>query len=968
MMGSAKRLAILPALLCIAAWAFAGQVKVLDDFEAGRIRWRGSFQGSIVSQYATHGEKAFKVVFESGVKYPGIEAAKIDRDWRGYDTLRMDVFNPQGVPVDVTIRIDDDKSTGYSSRYNGGFLLVNGQTFVAIPLDDLRAGDRTLDLSKIRLFMIFMSSPDRNVTLYFDNIRLTRGTEPPEAKGRKIASGPTSGEVRALGEKAIAARRRLKALINVANERGFGTLEANIALVTAELGLDVRPKLRWFANRKAELYDYVCRSCGASYDILKAQMEGGKPTCHVPPIYNTAALEFAGAHLVEKETPGPAGRKAPVLLFSMLYHKEGPLCEYFTPIDYFVHTHSFAGASRYDVEKTPLYAAFHKYPDTHRVWNDDEGWCGHIVRDASSLGGAKEPVVVCLESPHTKTAISKYVFDNAARWKDNPHIHVNILGGELSYICYCKRTLDMFRAWLKDKYGRVERLNSVWGTGFKSFDDIVVMPNAKQAADNRARWFDWQSFNCRRFVDHAVWVKSVVRSVDSRVGVSVGAVAYSFKSSFGRSGVDEENLIRRVDDVVLNEGGRSTITTDLLWSLADGKKPMLDFEYHGDVAGILPHFLHGNTAMAMWYWPDKPAVEFPQFNRTALPFSWEIPLSDVAECLKIALDVRKLGPQIAAFPAAPAQMAILYSRASMLQAEPDFLQVTDTPYTMETKRVYDAMLGLDAPVRFVSSLQVREGKLDRYRLVVVPAAKYVFDDVAEAVFKFVRDGGTVIMTPESFLFDEYAHKRPHLKKLGITIKGRQTPEFASGALQRHEYLQELVRKASARDLPRRQIRVVAGNILPGGTLLEGAGVFQHIESSGKAVVIARTAKGEPAILEVPLGKGRVYYLAIGLAGQSFNTFADAVAEKAGTSRPVRFFLAGGGRDWRIEGRAVKTAGGTLLYIVNHAKEPLNVRVRLPYKAAAVLDLRDTWRGVDLSSIPVAPGRTRILAVKKESLP
>ncbi|MCD6405670.1 MAG: beta-galactosidase trimerization domain-containing protein [Planctomycetes bacterium] len=966
-MGHAKRLAVLPAVLYIAAWAFAGEVKVLDDFEDGRIKWRGSFRGSIVAQYATHGEKAFKVVFESGVKYPGIEAAKIDSNWRGYDALRMDVFNPQGAPIGVTVRIDDDRSTGYFSRYNGEFLLVNGQTFVEIPLGRLRAGDRALDLSKIRLFMIFMSSPDRDVTLYFDNLRLTKGSEPPEAAGREILSGPESGEVKALGEEAIAERRRLEALIDVANERGFGTLEANIALITADLGLDARPKLKWFAGREAELYDYVRRSCETAYDVLKARMEGRKPTCHVPPIYNTAALEFAGAHFAEKETHGPSAHKAPVLLFSMLYHKKGPLCEYFTPIDYFAHTHSFAGASRYDAERTPLYKAFHKYADTHRVWNDDEGWCGHIVRDVSSLGGGKEPLVVCLESPHTKDAIRKYILDNAAAWKDNPHVHANILGGELSYICYCRRTLDMFRAWLKEKHGRIEHLNDIWGTGFKSFGDIVVMPNAKQAADNRARWFDWQAFNCRRFVDHAAWAKSVIREVDTRVGVSVGAVAYSFKSGFGRSGVDEENLIRRVDDVILNEGGRSTITTDLLWSLADGKKPMLDFEYHGDVGGILPHFIHGNTAMAMWYWPDKPSTDFPHFNRTALPFSWEIPLSDVAECLKIALDVRRLGSRIAAFPAVRSQMAILYSRASMLQAEPEFLQVTDTPYTMETKRVYDAMLGLDAPVRFVSSLQVREGNLGRYRLIVVPAAKYVFDDVAEAVFKFVRDGGTVIMTPESFLFDEYARKRPHLERMGITITGREMPEFALGERRRHEYLQEFIRRASARDLPRRRIEVVAGDVLPGGTVLQGAGVFQRVESSDKAVVIARTAEGEPAVLEVPLGKGRIYYLAIGLVGESFNAFANAAAETAGVGRPVRFALAGGGRDWRIEGRAVETAGGTLLYIVNHANEPLDVRVRLPYEAAAVIDLRDTWREVDLSSIPVAPGRTRILAATKEPL-
>ena len=955
---------VLLAPRCLAAGGAApGSVKVLDDYESGRIKWTGDYQGAIVEEYATHGSHALSVLFQKSVEYSGITAAEIDLDWGGYDTLKVDVYNPQVTPVNLTVRIDDDESTGYSSRYNGEFLLANGQTFLEIPFSKIRGSDRPLDFSHVKLFTMFMPAPTRDATLYFDNIRLTRGEEPPETRGRVIASpAEDTPEIKALGEKAAAARSRLAAAISLAHERRLGTLEANIALVTADLGLDVRPKLKWYENRKGELYDYVLDSCDAAYAALEDALAGRRAIAPVPPIYDSRSLRTRGPWFTPR---GSAAAGAPVLIFSMLYERTGPLCEYFTPIDYFANTHSFAGASRYDVEETPLYKAFKEYPDTRRVWNADEGWCGHIVRDSASMGGGSAPVVVCLESPRTRDAIAEYIRRDSRKWKDDPSVRVNVMGGELSYICYCKYTLDMFRAFLQDKYREISDLNSVWGTSLASFGEIDTMPNAGQAGENRARWYDWQVFNCYRFVEHAKWAKGIIRAVAPDMPVSVGSVSYSLRADFGRSGADEENLIRQVDDVVSNEAGPSTITTDLLRSLCEGAKPIVDFEYHGDVAGILPHFLHGDAGLAMWWWPDAPDPEFPQFNETALPYSWNIPLPDVAEALKIALDVRRIGEQVAAFAESPAEIAILYSRASMLQVPPEFASATDTPYTLELKRAYSAALGLDAPVRFISSLQVEEGKLSDVKLLIVPAAAYAFDAEAEAIMKFVQSGGSAVVIPDSLMFDEYARPRPRLAALGVSVAGAQEPSYTVGAAKRNAFLQGLERETSA---AAHGVFMAFGKtgVLPEGAVLEGAGVFQSLSLSGDARATAMTADGAPALVEIPRGKGMVYYLAVPLVPESLNTLLDAVAERAGVTRAVRFALSSGGRDWRIEARAVEAASAMLFYVTNRLDKPATVSVSLPFEPGDAIDLRDPWREVNVARIEVAPGRTRICAVRQKA--
>ena len=681
---------LLSPLLALAAFlvlspcvlAAEPKVKLLDDFESGAINWTGDYRGSIVSEYATHGEKAFKVTFPKGVDYPTIVASKVDLDWSGYDTLKMDVYNPQGRPVGFVIRIDDDKSgPTYASRYNGEILLVNGQTHLEIPFDRIKASDRPIDVAKIKLFEIFMDRPAEDTVLYFDNIRVTAGRRGArQDEGRDFAMGDVTPEIKAARDKAEAARVRLQAIIDAATKRGFGTLEANIALVTAGLGLDVRPELPWYKGRQGELYEYVARSCDEASDGLTAVLDGKRSAPPVPPIYNTATLAFQRAR-PRGEGRALRGRPpdADAYLLDALSARGAALRV--------LH----AGRLRFPLQRLrrrePIrrggHAALRRVPPVPRHPPRLERR-RRLVRPHRArllFDGRRQRTRRRLPREPAHKGRHRGVPQGQRRASGRITLDSSSTSWAASSPTSATATTRsrLFREYLAGQHKTIDTLNAVWGTDYKSFDDVTVMPNAKQAAENRARWYDWQAFNCKRFVDHAAWSKSVLRSISPEVNVAVGAVSYSLRPDFGRSGVDEENIIRRVDDVVLNECGPSTMTTDLLWSLSEGAKPMFDFEYHGDVASLLPNFLHGNTALAMWWWPDEPDTEFPQFNESALPYSWNIPLADVAEALKIALDVRRLSPEIAAFPKAPAEMAILYSRASMLQVPPEFATGTETP-------------------------------------------------------------------------------------------------------------------------------------------------------------------------------------------------------------------------------------------------------------------------------------------------
>ena len=140
------------------------------------------------------------------------------------------------------------------------------------------------------------------------------------------------------------------------------------------------------------------------------------------------------------------------------------------------------------------------------------------------------------------------------------------------------------------------------------------------------------------------------------------------------------------------------------------------------------------------------------------------------------------------------------------------------------------------------------------------------------------------MTPNSFMFDEYARPRDYLARLGVTVKSMRSPVFGSGAVQRDAFLQGMIRPTTTEGTPQETLVLCEGAPLPAGTLLQGSGVFQSVEAPEGAKVLAKTADGSPAILEIPRGKGTVYYLAMPLVPESMNLLSGRRRARARASR------------------------------------------------------------------------------------
>ena len=615
--------------------------------------------------------------------------------------------------------------------------------------------------------------------------------------------------------------------------------------------------------------------------------------------------------------------------------------DYFAPFNHRLESYTVGGGSRYNIESSPVYEAFHKYPGTHRVGWD--GWCGHLIKDRWAMGGKKEDVVICLESPHIRQAVLDYMKKHHSEWGKNPDLLYNIMAYELQYICYCEKSQQMFRDRLKTKYGKISSLNRIWDSQYQSFTDVKAPAthNARPVDEvNRAAWYDWACFNNRRFTDYLKWIKSEMRKFDPDIPICAGGTSSMLSSSNSVTGIDEEKIINEVDDVILNESGRSPIFSDLFLSLSEKKKVMADPEMGGGVHGILLQFLHGKSDISKWWWASAPSSEYLHMNQSSLPHSKIISLSDINEVLRIGLDVRRLSSEIAEFIQPEPEVAILYSKTSIIQVPPHLVQAGRTPYIDAVYSVWEGSRFLGCRIGFVSEKQILAGKLAKFKLLIIPAAKYIIPDVATAIVSYIKEGGTVVVIPESFIFDQYARDNNMISELGITITDVTLPPVLGEGEKVQNYDQSFSQNILYGDV-QKKITTLSKDIFENNTsplTLFSDGLVQSVDP-GSHQVLAMFDDGKAAIVLAQIGNGALYYLAAPLKTPDYHLLLSPLAQKLGLKRPVVGVDKSGKLVTGAEVRAVERETDYLVYASNLTPEPVEFDLKGAGEFVVITDLR-----------------------------
>ncbi|MEW5977079.1 MAG: beta-galactosidase [Acidobacteriota bacterium] len=989
---------ILSAATCLlsgpAASQGSGRVEVIDDFEgkASLAGWQGDIRLS--GAHPSHGKSGLEVQFGSTSSL--LSYFPRTGNWSGFERLLFDVYNPANTPVVLSFSLYDavggdgpDVAPHDFYRADRKLFLGSQWTHVEVGIKNLLTSSelRSIALDRIRRLSVTAGTGHQPLTLFLDNLRLVEGVEGRETMssaapqdlttrldGRWVTilqTGPLdqipeSDTVRRLRAEAEQEHRALKRAIETAEQIGLDTIYPQAELTVAELGLYFRPMLAWFNNdrEKERMFRYVADSCRRERELLAKLLRGEvrlperDDTQIAPPLVpaypSLRNLPVRDGFFVDQD-----GR--PLFITSVHGPSTGLLRFFATPLQH-IESYSVGGGSRWTVRSSPIYEAFQKFPDTHRVGWD--GWCGHLIRDFNAWGGAKEDVVICLESPHTQEAVERYIQREFPKWQKNPELLYNIMAYELQYICYCDRSQQMFRDWLQREHRTIERLNTAWGTRYGTFSEIAAPPTKRARplpGTNRAQWYDWARFNQDRFTAYLVWVKGVIRRFDPATPLAAGGSYSMLVGSNGTSGIDEEQIINQVGDVIIHEGSGSTLGVDLQLALSEKPKPLCDPEMNLDeVRYLLPHMLHGKSVIQLWHWPDQPPAEHPHFINQSLAHGWKFSLADLSALFRTVLDSRRLSKEIAAFSSVLAEVAILYSRTSMIQIPPEMVTWRTTPYLRELENSYEASRFLDTRTTFISENQTLRGDLARFRVLIVPAASHLRREVASAVYRFVERGGALVILPASLLSDEYNRPTDYLSQIGVQVRRIEQPasdhtDEVSQAYDQSFHERVVYRSQEPVGLKTRSV----GIFVKGAPALEALGTRQDVTLSGSHQILATFPEGSTALVSIKRGLGHVYYAATSFPRASLSILLDQVFEAAGVNRPVRVRSEDGQPLGNLEARVASDSAGSLLYIANLNDEAIVAKVEVQGQPAEeLLELRKRVK-LDGSRLVVPSGETLI---------
>jgi hypothetical protein len=974
------------------------RVFLIDNFESedSISRWDGPF--SLVTDNASQGNACAKVFSEH--RRSGLMVLKdVPRDWSGYEYLKFDVYNPSDSILIGGFNLwdcsagDQFNLTGVGQGYENGHkvIFIPGMTHVQVKLTDVwvDAGNRRMEMDNIVHFSIYL--PSAFSPMYLDNVRLVEGEESIQTAsktspddvivnvdGRWITTDlvgpketilidPATDKLRIRAEIAF---HNLQQKVDAAKAMGIPCLYQEISLLTGQIGLYVRPVLPWYKDQAKirELYQYVYNSCRKAIDEINGffALRTDAILRTVPP-----HIKFRDVSIKDGLFKNKADK--PVLVLSVhgsdtaliTERASDRLYDFAAPINYTSETFSVGGGSRYNIETSPVYEAFHQHPDTHRVGWD--GWCGHLIKDVWAMGGKKENVVICLESENTKKAIRQYIEEHAHEWIDNPDYLFNNMAYELTYICYCDTSQNMFREWLKQLHGSIEEVNRVWGTNYTDFDEIEA-PRCQDATPlpdtNRACWYDWAVFNQERFTRHLEWVKQQIQQIAPNTPVTCGGITSMFSGSNATSGIDEEKIIRRVDDVILNEAGNKLIYTDLQFSLGEKSKPLSDPEHAGSVWELIPHFVRGNHVIGYYYWGTTLGPEFPGLWNRSLPHSWSISLEEVAEFLRTCLDVRRLSSEIAAFADTESRVKILYSHTNLIQLPRELVRAFITPYLRELRQVWESSRYLNSRALFITETQINEGKLHKNKVLLVPACRHLPEKVIANILEFVEEGGYAVVTPESFAADQYNRRIDFLDRLGITVDEVIMPKAVAGQLEQG-YDQNLLRSVRFEDIPNRTITTLPEDLFSDESLkFQGSGLVQRWSLSEDIKVLATFDDGSAAIACKNVGEGKIYFLAQPLETKDYHKLFELVTKAAGIEGSVKVVNADNQSVYGVESLSVPFENDWLLYVYNNTGTDQELTIQSGFKPAGVRELR-SWQWLKGLDFTIPANRSYILRLMRE---
>ena len=331
--------------------------------------------------------------------------------------------------------------------------------------------------------------------------------------------------------------------------------------------------------------------------------------------------------------------------------------------------------------------------------------------------------------------------------------------GEESYIKHdlkewkIPEALKDFRAYLKGRYASVGKLNAVWGTSYKTWDEPepIDLPGAL-ATGRVPQWLDHELHKIDAFMRMHELVIRTIHKVHPGARISIDCIA-------GERNWDWARLLRQF-------GGLSPGGLDVFQSVAQSFLPPkpcggtwfgnYPWDYSEDTQRFIPwHDLLSGQANSMW-WP----CGFYHGLGGAAAFTPDVvPLACMQQTSEEIREInRGAGKLIWSAEKQTYPIAVHYSKPCY------FAGMVSNAETMWNTALADwmhAVLDLGLGARCVTPADVVKGDLQRqaFKVLILPYSQAMSDAEVGAVKAFVHAGGILLADFPPAVMDEHLRWR-----------------------------------------------------------------------------------------------------------------------------------------------------------------------------------------------------------------
>jgi beta-galactosidase GanA len=512
--------------------------------------------------------------------------------------------------------------------------------------------------------------------------------------------------------------------------------------------------------------------------------------------------------------------------------------------------------------------------------------------------------------------------------------------------CYCEKTIASFQAWLKQRYGTLEKLSEAWVRRYPSWD--VIDP--PRGPGSYVDWVDWRRFMIERSTEEMRFRVKTLRAVDTRSILESHVFSQAAILPLALQAINPWRLAELMETWGLSNFPRwqgspiyfGAAQIELTRAAAAGK-PFWITELQGGHGsnGIRRSMQMRPRDIRLWNWMlvamgGKGIVYWCYLTEATGTESTGFGLverdgSASERVLEAAQDHKLIQSQweiIKDYKPNP-EVAVLVDIDNALLTFA--MSGKEDASTKSFAGYYRALWNSDVLVDFVESQSLRDA--DKYRVIIAPWHLIGKKDTCDHLRRFVEGGGTLLLETGFASYDEHMVYNPIVPAFGL-----------ADAFGYREQESLYMMQDDGRDNPKPEHLPESDRVYVEGHLTFTEPISATIKAHtfltpiapGSAKVIA-TYESTPVAATKKVGKGQVYYVGTNL-GASIEEDSQAGIELVRTivTRAIQPPVT----SEKVRPRLIESSNGSLLIVFNDQIIDQTARVQVPSRYRTATNVYD----------------------------